>query len=72
MSKQESFKILKLINSEFKLQKKSIQNTLTKKEYLHIKDHLLAEYHEMSIRIFKDKVIINIYTSSVHISENEL
>jgi hypothetical protein len=72
MSKQESFKILKLINSEYKHQKKSIQYTLTKKEYQHIKDHLLVEYHEISIRIFKDKVIINISTSSVHFLENEL
>lgn len=72
MSKQESFKILKKIKADYKLQKKTIQYSLTKKEYLHLKDHLIAEYHEISIRIFKDKVIINISTSSIHIWENEL
>jgi hypothetical protein len=72
MSKQKSYKILNQINIDYKLQKKSIQYILTKKEYLHIKDHLFAEYHELAIKIFKDKVIINISTSSGLNHENEL
>jgi hypothetical protein len=71
MSKQESLKILKKINSDYKLQKNTIQHILSKKEYLHIKDYLLVEYYEISIRIFKDKVIINISTSTIPVFKNE-
>jgi hypothetical protein len=71
MSKQESFKILNQIKADYNLQKKTIQYILTKKEYLHIKDKLLTEYHEMSIKIIKDKVIINITTCSDLNLENE-
>jgi hypothetical protein len=71
MSKQESLKILKKINSDYNLQKKTIQHILSKKEYLHIKDYLLVEYYEISIRIFKDKVIINISTSTIPVFKNE-
>jgi hypothetical protein len=65
MSNQASFQILELINNACKHKKLTIQHILSKKEYIDIKDHLLSEYPEISIRVFNNKVIINISAKSV-------